>query len=416
MYDTILVPTDGSPVAEDAGTYAIRLAERFDATVHVVSVLERGLVGGDDEDEGERAVDELAERANGRGLEVTTELRDEDADIHTELLAAADERDADLIAMGTTGRSGLGRFLLGSVAEQTLRESSIPVVTVHEATSLEGEFERVLVPTDGSHSAATALEHAIDLAAETGARLHLVHVSDERTVDGVETFDLSETTADGDDEDEVALEPVDDALDRVRESSLDAVDVSIPSGRVDQRILATAAMSDADCIVMGTHGETGLRRYLLGSTTERVVRFAGVPVIGTSAPRAETATVEYLDYAVVDERGWSLEDDDLLERAGKAKLDTEAHGTFEVAPDEYVLDAAEAEGLDWPYYCRAGGCVNCAAVLLEGELEMDVQRSLSEEELEEKGFRLTCVATPASDSIALVYGAKHRDELQDRVV
>ncbi|MCU4925752.1 2Fe-2S iron-sulfur cluster-binding protein [Halobacteria archaeon AArc-dxtr1] len=93
-----------------------------------------------------------------------------------------------------------------------------------------------------------------------------------------------------------------------------------------------------------------------------------------------------------------------------------AHGTFEVSRDEYVLDAAEAAGHNWPFHCRAGGCVNCTAVLLEGDLEMDVQRSLSEEEVEEKGFRLTCVATPASDSIKLIYGAKHLDELRDRVV
>ncbi|THE66499.1 stress protein [Salinadaptatus halalkaliphilus] len=416
MYETILVPTDGSTVAADAGDYAIRLAERFGATLHVLSVLEQGLVGGDDEDEGERAVEELAERASDRGLEVTTELREQEDNVHEEILTAADDHDADLITMGTTGRSGLGRFLLGSVAEQTLQESTIPVVTVHEETTLEGEFERILVPTDRSHSATTALEHSIDLAVETGARLHVVHVSDEETVDGTETFDVAETTADGDDTDEFDLDPIDDALERLRESPLETVDVSVPDGRVDQQILAIAATYDADCIVMGTHGETGLRRYLLGGSTERVVRFAGVPVIGISAPRAETATVEYLDYQVVDERGWSLEDDHLLERAADADLDTEAHGTFEVARDEYVLDAAEAAGHAWPFHCRAGGCVNCTAVVLEGDLEMDVQRSLSEEEVEERGFRLTCVGTPASDSIELVYGAKHLDELRDRVI
>ncbi|NGM70586.1 universal stress protein [Natronolimnobius sp. AArcel1] len=409
MYDTILVPTDGSSVAEDAGTYAIRLAERFDAALHVVSVLERGLIGGDDENGGERAVEELADQARDRDLEVTTELREQDDDVHEEILASADEHDLDLIVMGTTGRSGIGRFLLGSVAEQTLQESSVPVATVHEETNLEGEFDRILVPTDGSHSAERALEHAVDLAVETGSRLHIVHVSDEEAVDGAETIDLSS-------DDEVGLEPVDDALEQLRESPLETVDISVPDGRVDQQILAVAATHDADCIVMGTHGETGLRRYLLGSTTERVVRFAGVPVIGISAPRAEAVTVEYLDYQVVDERGWSLEDADLLERAAEADLDKTAHGTLEVSRDEYILDASEAAGHDWPFHCRAGGCVNCAAVLLEGEVEMDVQRSLSEDEVEEKRFRLTCVATPASDSIKLVYGAKHLDELRDRVI
>ncbi|TYL36531.1 stress protein [Natronococcus pandeyae] len=413
MYDTILVPTDGSAVAERAGEYAIELADRFGATLHAVHVAEdEGLIGGNDDD-GEQAVDAFADRAAKRDLEVTTEHRDQDAPIHQEILDAADGCDADLVVMGTHGRSGLDRFIVGSVAQRTLRESSVPVATVHEETALEADVERLLVPTDGSRSATTALEHAIDLAVETGGRLHLVHVADETPLDDESTtVDVSSP----DDGDEIGLEAVDDAVARVRDSELDRVDVSVPGGRVDQQILAAAAERDADCIVMGTHGETGLRRYLLGSTTERVVRFAGVPVIGISAPRAETATVEYLDYQVVDERGWSLEDDDLLERAAEADLDAEAHGTFEVARDEYVLDAAEAAGHDWPFHCRAGGCVNCTAVLLEGDLEMDVQRSLSEEEVEEKGFRLTCVATPASDSLKLVYGAKHLDELRDRVV
>ncbi|ELY47198.1 ferredoxin Fer [Natronorubrum bangense] len=411
MYETVLVPTDGSPVADNAGAYAIRLAERFDATLHVVHVAESTLIGGDDD--GERAVDDLAERAAARTLEVTTSIRDLEGDVHRDILEYAETQEIDLIVMGTHGRSGLDRFLLGSVAQRTLQESPVPVATVHEETSLETDLERLLVPTDGSHSAATALEHAIDLATETGSRLHIVHVSDERPLeDGTETIDVS----DPDETAEIGLEPVDDAIRRIRESELDAVDVSIPSGRVDQRILATASMHDADCIVMGTHGETGLRRYLLGSTTERIVRFAGVPVIGLSAPRTEPVTVEYLAYAAVDDRGWSLEDDDLFETADAADLEADMHGTFEVGRDEYLLDAAEAAGLEWPYHCRAGGCVNCVAVLKTGEIEMDVQRSLSDEEVDEKGFRLTCVGTPASDSIKLIYGAKHLDELRDRVV
>jgi len=424
MYDTILVPTDGSSVAEDAGTYAMGLAEQFDAALHVVTVLESGLIGGD-QDEGERAVDELAERARDRGLDVTTDRHEENGGVHEVILEAAEAYDADLIAMGMTGRSGLGRFLLGSVAEQTLQESPVPVVTVHEETTLEAEFDRVLVPTDGSHSAVTALEHAIDLAVDTGARLHVVHVSDEEALgEEAVTLDVSGTAPGkdngGDDADKSAVvqevEPVDDALEWLRESPLETVDVSVPGGRVDQQILAIAATHDANCIVMGTHGETGLRRYLLGSSTERIVRFAGVPVIGISAPRTKAATVQYLDYQVVDERGWSLEDEDLLERAADADLNETAYGTFEVSRDEYVLDAAEVAGHDWPFHCRAGGCVNCTAVVLDGELEMDVQRSLSDEEVESQGMRLTCVATPASDSIKLVYNAKYLDRLQDRVM
>ncbi len=409
MYETILVPTDGSTVAERAGEYAVELAAQFDATLHVLHVEESGLLGADD-DKSERAIDELADRAAERDLEVTTAIREPGKAVHREILEYADEHDADLVVMGTHGWSGLDRFLLGSVAQQTLQESAVPVATVHDETVLEARFDRLLVPIDGSHSATTALEHAIDLAVDTGARLHVVHVAEESSLDDdTVTYDVA-----GSDGEVVGLEPVDDAIDRVRASSLETLDVSVPSGRVDQQLLAVAAGDNADGIVMGTHGETGLRRYLLGSTTERVVRFADVPVIGLSAPRTKPVTVEYLDYRVVDDRGWDV--DDPFEAAAEADLEDDAHGTFEAGREEYVLDAAEAAGLDWPFHCRAGGCVNCAAVVTEGEIEMDVQRSLSESEVEEENLRLTCVGTPASESIRLVYNAKYLDNLQDRVI
>ncbi|ELY44612.1 UspA domain-containing protein [Natronorubrum sulfidifaciens JCM 14089] len=80
MYETVLVPTDGSPIADSAGAYAIRLAERFDATIHVVHVAERALIGG--ADDGEQAVDDLADRAAARDLEVTTAIRDPEGDVY----------------------------------------------------------------------------------------------------------------------------------------------------------------------------------------------------------------------------------------------------------------------------------------------------------------------------------------------
>ncbi|MCU4750683.1 2Fe-2S iron-sulfur cluster-binding protein [Halobacteria archaeon AArc-curdl1] len=147
-----------------------------------------------------------------------------------------------------------------------------------------------------------------------------------------------------------------------------------------------------------------------------MVRFANVPVFAISAPRGETVTVEYLDYRTVDDRGWSLEDGDLFEKANAADLEPEKHGTLEVTREEYILDAAEAAGQDWPFHCRAGGCVNCVVIVTEGEIEMDVQRSLSDEEVEEQNLRLTCVGKPASESLKIVYNAKHLDRLQDRVI
>jgi 2Fe-2S type ferredoxin len=128
------------------------------------------------------------------------------------------------------------------------------------------------------------------------------------------------------------------------------------------------------------------------------------------------AIVEYLNYEVVDEKEWSLDDDDLFEKADKLDLDEEDYGNFEVDDGQYILEAAEAEGFEWPFSCRAGACANCAAVLKEGEVSMDMQQILSNEEVEDKNVRLTCIGTAETDTVKIIYNAKHLNYLSSRVI
>ena len=127
-------------------------------------------------------------------------------------------------------------------------------------------------------------------------------------------------------------------------------------------------------------------------------------------------TVEYLNYEVLDDHGWAMDDDDLFDKAADADLEDEDYGTIEVNQGEYILEAAEAQGFDWPFSCRAGACANCAAILKEGEINMDMQQILSEEEVEERNVRLTCIGTPEADEVRIVYNAKYLDYLQNRVI
>ncbi len=127
-------------------------------------------------------------------------------------------------------------------------------------------------------------------------------------------------------------------------------------------------------------------------------------------------TVEYLNYEVVDDQGWDIYADDLFEKAADAGLDEEDHGELEVNEGEYILESAEAQGYDWPFSCRAGACANCAAIVREGEIDMDMQQILSDEEVDDKSVRLTCIGSPAADTVKLVYNAKHLDYLQNRVI
>ncbi|WP_048075515.1 ferredoxin Fer [Haloquadratum walsbyi] len=128
------------------------------------------------------------------------------------------------------------------------------------------------------------------------------------------------------------------------------------------------------------------------------------------------ATVEYLNYESLDDKGWEMDDEDLFEKAADSDLSDEDYGSLEVNEGEYILEAAEAQGYDWPFSCRAGACANCAAIVTEGEIDMDMQQILSNEEVSEKNVRLTCIGSPATDSIQIVYNAKHLDYLQNRVI
>ena len=91
-------------------------------------------------------------------------------------------------------------------------------------------------------------------------------------------------------------------------------------------------------------------------------------------------------------------------------------GSLEVNEGEYILEAAEAQGYDWPFSCRAGACANCAAIVYEGDIDMDMQQILSDEEVEDKNVRLTCIGTAETDEVKIVYNAKHLDYLQNRVI
>lgn len=128
------------------------------------------------------------------------------------------------------------------------------------------------------------------------------------------------------------------------------------------------------------------------------------------------AIVEYLNYEVIDDRGWDLYDEENFERAAGLDLPEKDYGFVDVPEGQYILESAEAEGQEWPFSCRDGICSNCAAVLISGEIEMDGNQALSDDEVQNKDVRLTCIGRPASDYIRLVYNAKQLDYLQDRIM
>ncbi|MFC5367149.1 universal stress protein [Salinirubrum litoreum] len=278
----MLLPTDGSEVSATAAETAVTLAAQFDADLHVVHVLEADRPASDTDGStnparsGERAVQAAVDLATAAGVETTERIIDRREPIHDEILSYADRHGIDCIVMGTRGRSGLDirRAVLGSVTELTLRESPVPVVTVHEETVVDSDISSILVPTDGSECAHTAVDHAGDLARAVDATLHIVYVVEEgQVLDGDRARRLRETL------EEIGETALEAALGRVQSSTYLSTATAILTGPPSFEIVRYAADHDVDCIVMGTHGRKGVRRILLGSVTERVVRRADVPVI-----------------------------------------------------------------------------------------------------------------------------------------
>jgi nucleotide-binding universal stress UspA family protein len=147
MYDDILIPTDGSEEVETAIEHAFDLAETYDATVHALYIVDdsrggAGLMGADTESAmselrtmGEEAVNAIATRGREAGLTVETAVREHLP--HEGILHYADDNDIDLLVMSSRGRSGVSRFVFGSVTERVVRLSERPVLVVSRGTSDE---------------------------------------------------------------------------------------------------------------------------------------------------------------------------------------------------------------------------------------------------------------------------------------
>ncbi|MFP8952445.1 universal stress protein [Natrialbaceae archaeon A-arb3/5] len=149
MYQDVLIPTDGSDGTRQSIAHGLTIADRFDARVHALSVVPEGPLGTLESEEAtptaHRAVEHVATRAERTGLDAVTNVGH--GVPHEEILAYADEHEIDMIVMGTQGRTGLDRVLVGSVTERVVRMAEIPIVTIRQTDELEigdaGDAERL---------------------------------------------------------------------------------------------------------------------------------------------------------------------------------------------------------------------------------------------------------------------------------
>jgi nucleotide-binding universal stress UspA family protein len=292
MCKRILVPLDGSAQAEAVLPYARQLAKSYGAELVLFRVAVASPLALDPVVSWAGAVEE----ARNYVVDLTARQRDGEVKIIAkarwgdpveEILAYVDEGIIDLITMTTHGRSGLKRWVLGSVAENVLRRASVPVLLVRApevaaAYRARGdmmmEVRHILAPTDFSEFSKKAIDYAFGLAQQFGAKLSLLHVI------GVPAFPIEGFVPPGpgtklleDLERQARL----DLAHMLPQAEAAKVDVTrlVVMGTPYRKIVETAEAEKADFIVMATHGRTGLSHMLIGSVAERVVRTAPCPVL-----------------------------------------------------------------------------------------------------------------------------------------
>ena len=292
-FQRILVAQDFSDCSEHALEAALRLAEASGASVDIayVQVLHEDpfspSVAADQAGRIREALHRKMEESESVPTTLDVELvalRDISA-AHA-LVKYADEHDCDLIVMGTHGRRGLRRLMIGSVAEEVVRTAHCPVVTVHQADDLRlmspGPNAQILVPLDFSRASLGVLPVARRLAADTGSALRLLHVIEETAHPafynaGVfSVYDLQPGI------EEKALEHLREAYGRSA-GPLVPVVFDVVRGNAASEIVSAARLHGCGSIAMATHGLSGLAHVFLGSVAERVVRLAHCPVLTVRA-------------------------------------------------------------------------------------------------------------------------------------
>ena len=295
MYTRMLIPLDGSKTAENVLPYGRILARTFQIPVEIMEVLDiagmashvaaekaRRLdtVVTEGERSSEQYLKKIASSFSGVNVGCTVERgRPEDVIVEK---AAADK--TTLIAMATHGRSGMSRWLLGSIAEKVLRAATNPLLLVRasEEALTEGEavLRSIIVPLDGSELAESVLPTAVKFARlfNVGMVLFRTYELPASAYYGRENYlpnyeELKNRVK------EQAQDYLDKRIEAIKAEGVQRVSSVLIEGSGPNEIIDYARKTPNALITMCTHGRSGVKRWVLGSVTEKVVRHSGDPVL-----------------------------------------------------------------------------------------------------------------------------------------
>jgi nucleotide-binding universal stress UspA family protein len=296
MYNKILIPLDGSKTAEKVLPYARYLAGKNNASVELLAIVDIAEMVTHIPAEKARFLDTMIE--NGmrssetylRGIAATFHGAKVDCTVEKgraeETVIEKGETDrAMLIAMATHGRSGLNRFLLGSVAEKVLRGAANPLLLVRatEKAKSEGEadFKTVIVPLDGSELAESVLPTVVGAAKKLGLEVLLfraynipynTYAGDE----GYYAVNYDDLIAGVRDEANAYLAK---KVAEIKKLGVEKVTSVSAEGFAGDEIISLGRKTPEGVIAMCSHGRSGVKRWVLGSVTETVVRHTVDPML-----------------------------------------------------------------------------------------------------------------------------------------
>lgn len=207
--------------------------------------------------EAQAHLDEIVQQAAARGVPCSTVLAHGDAP-HVEITAAAEEQGADWIIMGRRGRRGLAHLMLGDATGRVIGQATANVLVVPRGSKLWRD--RILLATDGAEHSAAAVDTALALAQSWELPLSVVYATAE---------DAGLTAA----EESVAA-----VCQRAAALGV-ACEMRVVTGRADVMIAEAARETDADLIVVGSHGRSGIMSVIHGSVSSQVISTANCPVL-----------------------------------------------------------------------------------------------------------------------------------------
>lgn len=287
--ETVLCPTDLSDTSLKAVPLATELARIHGADLHLLNVhLLHSITPseGDAPFPGEAEAREALE-SSAAGIQWSQVVHEVTRGVNAAptILDYAADHGVDLIVMGSHGRRGFRRLLLGSVTEEVVRTARCPVLVVRHLPDAPAphDVDRVIVPVDFSAFSEGQIQAAVELATTFDVPLELVHA-----VEPIPYAQMSYPIAvDVEDFKRHAQQRIDRLLEQL-DGKLEASGRAIV-GMADEVVIEFAEESESPLVVMSSHGHSGVTRLLLGSTTERLLRRASCPVLVTWAGGGEAS-------------------------------------------------------------------------------------------------------------------------------